>query len=100
MPTSKEYRQQARECLELPKAAKDLYAKQAMTELAEEFNKAADALERKSAVGDLQKKGPSHSATAVQPPHGTTGAPVRRAGNSRPSPLCIFGPNPRSQLRQ
>ena len=50
MPTSKEYRQQARECLELAKAAKDLYAKQSMTELAEEFNKAADALERRSVL--------------------------------------------------
>jgi hypothetical protein len=50
MPTAKEYRQQAQECLELAKAAGDLYAKQAMTELAEEFNKAADDLERKSAA--------------------------------------------------
>ena len=51
MPTSKEYRQQARECLELAKAAKDLYAKQAMTELAEEFNKAADTLDDGSSRG-------------------------------------------------
>jgi hypothetical protein len=50
MPTAKEYRQQAQECLELAKAAGDLYAKQAMTELAEKFNKAADDLERKSAA--------------------------------------------------
>jgi hypothetical protein len=55
MPTAKEYRQQARQCLELAKAAKDLYAKQAMTELAEEFNKAADTLDdgsRGIACGD------------------------------------------------
>jgi hypothetical protein len=45
MPTAKDYRQQAQQCLELAKAAKDLYAKQAMTELAEEFNKAADTLD-------------------------------------------------------
>ena len=50
MPTEKEYRQQAQKCLELAKATKALYAKQAMTELAEEFNKAADDLERKSAA--------------------------------------------------
>jgi len=49
MPTAKEYRRQAQECLELAKTAGDLYAKQAMAELAEEFNKAADTLERKSA---------------------------------------------------
>jgi hypothetical protein len=46
---AKEYRRQAQESLELAKVAGDLYAKQAMTELAEEFNKAADILERKSA---------------------------------------------------
>jgi hypothetical protein len=50
MPTAKDYRGQAQQCLELAKAAKGLYAKQAMTELAEEFNKAADALERKLAA--------------------------------------------------
>jgi len=58
MPTSKEYRQQARECLELAKAAKDLYAKQAMTELAEEFARAAEQLEREiiSAPADKMPK--------------------------------------------
>jgi hypothetical protein len=45
MPTAKEYRQQAKECVELAKAAKDLYAKEAMAELAEEFSKIADLLE-------------------------------------------------------
>ena len=45
MPTAKEYRRQAQECLELAKMARDLYAKQAMAELAEEFDKTADALE-------------------------------------------------------
>ena len=48
MPTAKDYRQQAQQCLELAKAAKDSYTKQAMTELAEEFNKAADALDGRS----------------------------------------------------
>ena len=45
MPTTKEYRRHAQECLELAKMARDLYAKQAMAELAEEFDKTADALE-------------------------------------------------------
>ncbi len=44
-PTAKEYRQQAKECLDLAKAAKDLYAKEAMAELAEEFSKTAELLE-------------------------------------------------------
>jgi hypothetical protein len=39
IPKAKEYRQQAKECLELAKAANYLYAKEAMAELAEEFRK-------------------------------------------------------------
>jgi hypothetical protein len=46
MPTSKEYRQQARECLELASASEDVFTIQAMTELAEEFTRAAERLER------------------------------------------------------
>ena len=49
MPTAKEYRQHAQECLELAKLATDVFTKQSMMELAEEFNKAADALELKVA---------------------------------------------------
>jgi phosphate uptake regulator len=45
MPMAREYRKQARDCLELGKAATDLFAKQSMMELAEEFNKAADELD-------------------------------------------------------
>ena len=45
MPTAKEYREQAKECLDLAKAAKDLYAKEAMVELAEEFSAAAELIE-------------------------------------------------------
>jgi len=56
MPTAKEYRRQAQEFLELARAARDLYAKEAMVELAEEFNKAADALERKSAGNRLPRE--------------------------------------------
>jgi hypothetical protein len=55
MPTAKEYRRQAKECVELAKAASDQFAKQAMVELAEEFNKAADVLERKSALNRLPR---------------------------------------------
>jgi hypothetical protein len=47
MPTPQEYRQQAHECLELAKAATESYAIQAMTELAREFNQAAEQLERR-----------------------------------------------------
>jgi hypothetical protein len=41
MPTSKEYRHRANACLE----ANDIFARTAMTELAEEFNHAADEAE-------------------------------------------------------
>ena len=56
MPTAKEYRRQAQECVELAKAARDQFAKQAMVELAEEFNKVADTLERKSALNRLPRE--------------------------------------------
>jgi hypothetical protein len=45
MPTAKEYRRQAQDCLELAKEAKNLYAKEAMMELAEEFSRTAELLE-------------------------------------------------------
>jgi hypothetical protein len=50
VPTVQEYRRRAQECFQLAKEAREPYAKEALTELAEEFNKAADKLERKSAA--------------------------------------------------
>jgi hypothetical protein len=41
MPTSKEYRQQADQCLELANKAEDFYVKSALIELAEEFKEHA-----------------------------------------------------------
>ena len=46
MTSAKEYRQQAREFLELANAATDLYARVTLAELAQEFNQAADKLEQ------------------------------------------------------
>jgi len=37
VPTSKEYRQFAKECMELAKQAEEFYVKTALVELAEEF---------------------------------------------------------------
>jgi hypothetical protein len=49
MPTSKEYRHRANACLELAKEAGDVvFARTALTELAQEFNHAADQAERRS----------------------------------------------------
>ena len=45
MSTARKHRQQAKQCLELAKAAKDFYVKEAMVELAEEFRKTAELLE-------------------------------------------------------
>ena len=82
MPTAKDYRQQAQQCLELAKAAKDSYTKQAMTELAEEFNKAADTLERKSAVQLLGKPMAADLCRreGQRPIDVLNGFPVRRPG--------------------
>jgi hypothetical protein len=56
MPMAKEYRQQAKECLELAKTSTDAYAIEAMTELAQEFNKAAEESEHKSLREDWAHK--------------------------------------------
>jgi len=45
MPMAKEYRQQAKECLELAKAVKEQYVKETMAELAEELSTTAELLE-------------------------------------------------------
>jgi hypothetical protein len=45
MRTSKEYRQHAKECLELANASTYVYVKTTLTELAEELDKTADRLE-------------------------------------------------------
>jgi hypothetical protein len=46
MQTPKEHRQHAAECLELARAANEFYVKSALIELAAEFNKLAEQLER------------------------------------------------------
>ena len=51
MPTAKEYRYQAVECLELAEQAEQLYVKEALLELAAEFRLMADAVEREERVG-------------------------------------------------
>jgi hypothetical protein len=48
MPTSKECRQHAEECLRLAKETTQIYARQALLELAAEFRAIAEELERRS----------------------------------------------------
>jgi hypothetical protein len=45
MPTSKEYRQHAEECLELAKETEEFYVKTALIELADEFKAHAEKIE-------------------------------------------------------
>jgi hypothetical protein len=46
MPTSKEYRQRAEECLELAKQAEEFYVRTALIELADAFKEQAERIER------------------------------------------------------
>jgi len=55
MPSAKEYRQRAQECLQLAEAATQAYAILELAELAAEFNKAADDLERKSDAVSIRR---------------------------------------------
>jgi hypothetical protein len=51
MPTAKEYRYQAVECLELAEASEELYVKEALLELAAEFQQMAESLDREARGG-------------------------------------------------
>ena len=44
MPTAKEYRQHAEECLQLAKQAEEFYVKAALIELAAKFKKQAEEI--------------------------------------------------------
>jgi hypothetical protein len=46
MPSVIQYRQRAKQFLDLAKESRESYAKETLCELAEEFNKAAEELER------------------------------------------------------
>jgi hypothetical protein len=45
MPTPQEYRQQAEECLELARQAKEIHAKKTLIEMAADFHEIAEKLE-------------------------------------------------------
>jgi uncharacterized protein YozE (UPF0346 family) len=48
MPTSREYRLRAEQCLKLAELAEELYTQIALAELADEYEKAADYLENRA----------------------------------------------------
>jgi hypothetical protein len=68
MPTSKECRQHAEECLKLAKETTQIYARQALLELAAEFRAIGEEFERRS----------SHSAGAKRRRAHNNFAPPRR----------------------
>jgi hypothetical protein len=61
MPTSKECRQHAEECLNLAKEATQIYARQALLELAAEFRQVAKELERRSPHSTGAKRRRAHN---------------------------------------
>ena len=61
MPTSKECRQHAEECLKLAKETTQIYARQALLELAAEFREVAEELERRSSHSNDAKRRRAHS---------------------------------------
>jgi hypothetical protein len=61
MPTPKECRQHAEECLNLAKEAPQIYARQALLELAAEFREVAEELERRSSHPTDAKRRRGHN---------------------------------------
>jgi len=61
MPTSKECCQHAEECLTLAKATTQIYARQALLELAAEFRQIAEELERRSSHSTGAKRRRAHN---------------------------------------
>jgi hypothetical protein len=61
MPTSKECRQHAEECLKLAKETTQIYARQALLELAAEFREVAEELERRSPHSTGAKRRRAHN---------------------------------------
>jgi hypothetical protein len=61
MPTSKEYRQHAQACLSLARTALDLYAQEALLELASDFNRLAQKAEHGRCTPKFLSSGGEHS---------------------------------------
>jgi hypothetical protein len=67
MPTSKECRQHAEECLRLANETTQIYAKQALLELAAEFREIAEQLETRSSPARAAKRRRTRSTAAAAP---------------------------------
>ena len=64
MPTSKECRQHAEECLRLANETTQIYARQALLELAAEFREIAEQLDTRSVPARDPKQRPARPAAA------------------------------------
>ena len=64
MPTSKECRQHAEECLRLANETTEIYARQALLELAAEFREIANQLDARSATAREPKRRRARPAAA------------------------------------
>ena len=62
MPTPKECRQHAEECVKLANETPQIYARLALLELAAEFRDVADELEGRSRLSHVSRPRASHSA--------------------------------------
>jgi hypothetical protein len=62
MPTAKEYRQQAEECLKLAEEAEELYVKTALIELAADFNAMAEKLKDSKGANLEEVEAPNRPA--------------------------------------
>jgi hypothetical protein len=56
MPTSKEYRFRAKECLRLADETKEIYARMALLELAAEFRAMAQQMEFRARRADMRQR--------------------------------------------
>jgi hypothetical protein len=68
MPTPKECRQHAEECLKLANETTQLYARYALLELAAEFREVAAELERRRVHAPATKRRHTQHAGASKPP--------------------------------
>jgi HEPN domain-containing protein len=66
MPTPKECRQHAEECLRLANETTQIYARQALLELAAEFRKIADELESRTSPSRAAKRRRTRPTAATQ----------------------------------
>jgi len=87
MPTAKEYRERAHLCLELANTATEQYAKQELTELAEEFEQAAEKVEREKSEETSSHR--HRNVSPIRPPTNQGTLPKRNGYRAYPRMRCV-----------